>query len=773
MTAKDPATIRKPASVRPDWAVALGLGAFLAALYLVSYSGVSHSPDEWYFLTGTEAIVDGNWAQVQAHGWLFSLLVAPFYVLPRLLPGVGSFQSSLLFSSLITALTAVTLFWVLRLFEVTQRMRLLTALMYGVATFAWVYSRYLFREPTAGLLLLLTTWALLSFWRKPRLGLLLAGALTFVCAVLAKKTTLAFLPFYVGLVLAVGARRWLGQGTTPTDEGRLRLDRRRGIALLALLAAIAVITAPWWLRIIPEYARQAPKLPVFAALLISPGWGLLSFNPVLCLAVIGALPFTRRYPVAGTLAIGGSLFYILESTTHPVWWGAWGFGPRQMLPVVPLLCLAIPAGIAVLRKWGGRYGAGLVWLLALASISIQTLGVIVPFNQYVVQELLPAKIFEQDVTWNWRLWPITGMIRFWRPWLVDVAWVQGRADQLAQVKWSVLLPAAALALAALAWLIYAQSHRSAALRWQLWAPVLLIIAWIPAAGWTLRHVYQDERYHPDTGYQAAANTLVENRRAGDVLVTDLWAEHPYEMLTGLINYCRSDCPPRLDLERQKLPYTDGDWRTVNREKLQSYRHAWLALEHLPEGDPESVVEQWLDEVGYLERCTWSGPQVRLCRYSIAAGCSLAQQDLGVRFGQQIVLNRVIIGLDRASPGASLDCTSAPVSPGDTLQVELGWEALDAITDDYKVSVQLLDANGRLVWGMDRRPANGFRPTTAWQPGAAIVDRYAVELPDDITGGRYILVARIYDAMTMAVLPASAASGHALGDAVELAAVEIR
>ena len=111
---------------------------------------------------------------------------------------------------------------------------------------------------------------------------------------------------------------------------------------------------------------------------------------------------------------------------------------------------------------GGRYGAGLVWLLALASISIQTLGVIVPFNQYVVQELLPARIFEQDVTWNWRLWPITGMIRFWRPWLADVAWVQGRADQLAQVKWSVLLPAAALALAALAWLIYAQSHRSAA-----------------------------------------------------------------------------------------------------------------------------------------------------------------------------------------------------------------------------------------------------------------------------------------------------------------------
>ena len=58
--------LTSPAPDSPDWAVAVGVGsgAFLASLCLVSYSGVSHSPDEWFFLSGDHdrvARVSGGW----------------------------------------------------------------------------------------------------------------------------------------------------------------------------------------------------------------------------------------------------------------------------------------------------------------------------------------------------------------------------------------------------------------------------------------------------------------------------------------------------------------------------------------------------------------------------------------------------------------------------------------------------------------------------------------------------------------------------------------
>ena len=49
------------------------------------------------------------------------------------------------------------------------------------------------------------------------------------------------------------------------------------------------------------------------------------------------------------------------------------------------------------------------------SLAVQLVGVAVPFNAYTRDVLFMGNVGGADVTWNWALWPIAGMLRFLRP----------------------------------------------------------------------------------------------------------------------------------------------------------------------------------------------------------------------------------------------------------------------------------------------------------------------------------------------------------------------
>ncbi len=210
---------RSAAGEKPDRLLAAALFVFLLFLYLLTYSGAPHNPDEWFYLDGTQAALRGDAAGVQAHGWLFPWLIAPFYALSMLVPGIGSFQAALLLNIAVTAATATFLYLALAELNYGARLRLAAGLTYGLCTLAWPYSHYLFREPAAGLALLAATWGVLRFWRTGRLLSLLVAAIAFACAVAVKQTTLAFLPVYGVVVLG-----WVYRAIRPQDlRGRAKL----------------------------------------------------------------------------------------------------------------------------------------------------------------------------------------------------------------------------------------------------------------------------------------------------------------------------------------------------------------------------------------------------------------------------------------------------------------------------------------------------------------------------------------------------------------------
>ncbi|MCS6803507.1 MAG: hypothetical protein NZ773_16415, partial [Dehalococcoidia bacterium] len=81
-----------------------------------------------------------------------------------------------------------------------------------------------------------------------------------------------------------------------------------------------------------------------------------------------------------------------------------------------------------------------------------------------------------------------------------------------------------------------------------------------------------------------------------------------------------------------------------------------------------------------------------------------------------------------------------------------WRALERMAKRYTVSVQLLDASGRIVVQADGEPGQGARPTTGWLPPEVVTDPHTLTLPAEMASGVYVLQVVVYDPRTGARLP---------------------
>jgi hypothetical protein len=85
-----------------------------------------------------------------------------------------------------------------------------------------------------------------------------------------------------------------------------------------------------------------------------------------------------------------------------------------------------------------------------------------------------------------------------------------------------------------------------------------------------------------------------------------------------------------------------------------------------------------------------------------------------------------------------------IAPGDILPLTLFWQAKAPLTTRYKVFVHVLDADDRPpVAQIDREPGGGLIPTTIWQPGQTVIDRYGVVIPSNAAPGRYRIAVGLY------------------------------
>jgi len=142
---------------RRDGGLALGLFALLFSTYLLTFSGIYHSSDEMSMLAVTDSLAPrGEWdiellhwmgeqqgsfgpdGHLYSRKWIGTTLAAlPHYWLALQSSHLGNVQTAMLTNAVVTALTGVLVYLVLRRLRYGQGVALGTALAYGLATMAW------------------------------------------------------------------------------------------------------------------------------------------------------------------------------------------------------------------------------------------------------------------------------------------------------------------------------------------------------------------------------------------------------------------------------------------------------------------------------------------------------------------------------------------------------------------------------------------------------------------------------------------------------------
>ncbi|GIW09140.1 MAG: hypothetical protein KatS3mg061_0197 [Dehalococcoidia bacterium] len=716
----------------------------LWSVYLFTASGRFHSDDEmsvWAVaasLVGRgEVTIDqlawnqdlsGGVGRTQPDGHVFSkyglggsLALAPLLALAQQLPWAGAVSLATVLNGPVTAATAALLFLSARRLGAPAGAAALAALTFGLATFAWVYARYLFGEPLVALGGLAGFFLLL---RPTALPALLAGG-ALAGAALVRSASALTAPLLLPLLV---------RGQRPL----LRLPLF-GLPLLLAVAGIGLYNTwrfgnPLDSGYNPIEGFTAPWGEGIWGLLLSPGRGLVFYAPPALLALWGGPVLLRRQPVPALTALLVVLANLLLYGKWHAWHGGWGWGPRLLLPVLPFLfLLALPVFAWATqggRWWRGTLARGMIAVLGLAGVAVNILGVVVDFNR-PLRDLLAERpdlgagvlfLTLNDVGRS----PLVSHAQLLTREPPDLLWLSGGLHPL------LALTAALVMVAAGRLLILGWTARPG---WGVLAGFTVVAA--GALALASSHVGYTVGRYSEVGRQlaeAAEVVRVEARPGDRLLAVGLGEGEPLANRLPLWLPWMQILPeaePLQPLTRARLSWA------VRGQRL------WL-LQRNPEPPGEdNAIEATLDQLAYKVIARRQGV-VELTRYQVAEAPPLAP--VTIEFGGRLRLSgwaaRVV---DR------------------TLLLDLQWLAVRSPGARYVISLRLSDGSVRLQH--DREPADGARPTDGWRTGESVHERLGLELPAALLPGRYRLELVVYPLGGGRPLPASNGEVAIVGEVV--------
>ncbi len=750
-----------------------------------------------------------------------ALLGVPLFALGQWLAragvDVGPVQTVLLTNAFVTALTAYAFFLLVRALGYTRGTAIIGTLALGLGTPLWPYAKTFFSEPLGALGICVALLGAVRFRKRPlpsppqpgegadsssaeRLGIdqnrgpavsaesqspinqnptppptkaqplppqgggregVPAGregvllSLGLALTVLAKSSN-GVIALPIGLYLAYVILAERRDVLPPHTLARwaIALAGPLGLAVILTVAYNYVrfrttLTFP----LEPYELFNTPWLAGLRGLLFSPGESLLIFIPLTWLIPFGALRWRRSRQVADMLlALGVVTVLLLLYTRWFDWRGGAAWAPRMIMPAAPaLVMLALPA----LGWLGERAAAAGIYLwrqigvaLVLAtSIAIQLPGALTHFTREEGRDTV------NKIKLNMRIWDVehAAWLTYWpriaeRP---DPAWLQPGFWALGawRALWVILLAALVTLVGWRLWRAPGQrSRRSMPLAAAVAAGLLMIAI---AAGVALASS-ADPRRAEVVGSelaldkaettQALLDYLETAVSPNDLVIVDL---EPLDDLSARM-WAWMNAAPRYSyvgwLRRE--PTLDEASQAKLERWLSEYDAAWLVLHNTIPDFANSTTERWLNRWAFWSAQQWVGNQ-RAVRYLLPVdGPPLSMLDDPTAFGEAVVLlhARTWRGRDE-----------------DHALVELSWA--DAAPENLRVSVQALSPEGALLAQVDRVPGELGSAGEAVNRVGLVVEAEA-----------YLLIAKVYDANSGALLPVALTDG-VTGEYVVLAVVE--
>ncbi|MCB0232558.1 MAG: hypothetical protein KDH90_26120 [Anaerolineae bacterium] len=596
---------------------AIAIFTFLCAVYLLSYSGVFHSGDEIYYVQNALNYLNGS-TDNPGKGGPFVLALSVVSLAVQLIDHVGAIQALFLLNIPVTAMTACFIFLLGVELGYDRRAAVLVALLFGLTTPAWVYSKALFREPWAAAGLIAALYFAVRF-RKNRsfFSLTLAAACSAI-AVTTRTTTSVVLPFLLLYTLAA-----ILETRRATPQRRIRRVPLLLFALLLIGLAAANIGL-----VVDQYRPLAPKLlqvltyaKALSGILASPGRGLLIYTPVLVMSLVGLYPFYRRHRREALVICGSFVVYVLMLAAYLKWWGGWGWGPRFLLPFLPYLMLPIIAIVQIVLIEKRMLWAG-VLLVALG-----TLGGVIQLTGVVVGPSMPAfNLDDPQLTFDLSSAPLAWRLAVWDPGSLDVAWLHLQGKPAVAI--SILAPTLLLVALSAGILFYDRRPTHTTRREALLLISALVLC-LATSAWSL-HQYSrgDLRYTTPDGFREALRYVLDHATEDEILIVvrnkyepgpyityydGSRVQDPHIYRSRVYNECKIDCLPYDEaISDEWLVRPDHlDWPNRIRSR---YKSIWVIA--VNDGSEETrLVEEAIGASANSVVCQSTSPEVRLCMYS--------------------------------------------------------------------------------------------------------------------------------------------------------------
>jgi hypothetical protein len=776
---------------------------FLASVYMFTYSARIESTDTLFLFDAVGSFLhEGDFTldisagvrppSQQSHiaGQFYSLpplnsevlqviLASPLYWLAEKMPGVGLVHAVYLFNILVCAAAGGVIYLYALTLGYKVSTAVISALVFGLGTAIWPYSKTFFQEPLA-LLLMLIMALLVEQWRQSRYRsfvLLIGAALALVGAIMSKGAAILALPtliiiaFPSALLSLEGLSRghiWGIRHSFPTQQPDFtppRPLRERGAGgegsnlrgkrpLIVIFLALALVLILLLLfggalgisdrldRLFAAFREPQPYLGIaLHSYLLSIGGSFWGTSPVLLLALPGIWLLHRRrsyrYVLAAvTLILIFAVVYALRQ--GPDWFGGLSWPPRFLLPVLPfaLIC-AFPAIERLTQRPIPRVLAAAFALLCLYSLWIQLSGVSLWWADY--SAALPPEsggVAGWDGGLNvvrYLRWVVTPSL--WSTTPLDFAWVRVNA------------PIWPFAFALLAFLCGFLLWRQVIERRILLLPIVFLLI----AGAGLRAIYHDGLYQSfNTRLFDMLPILSEQSQSGDVVLLSDLTYRNFFLNYGKLAYPRivslpfhpgeqpsPEQPPEIVAANPDVLIHQTSGPLIN-ALAETRDHLWVLASSGP-FMPWSVrpVERFMASHYYPMGEVETGPDVRLIEY----GLQSAPDPYAFREPEN--LSDLIYGESLRLVGYDLP-SSTDYAPGAILPVSLYWQAVEPLGQDLVVALFLRDASGApIAQGRDSEPGGGFEHTSTWLPGVPVWDNRALRLPDDVPPGVYRLWVVVY------------------------------
>ncbi len=183
------------------------------------------------------------------------------------------------------------------------------------------------------------------------------------------------------------------------------------------------------------------------------------------------------------------------------------------------------------------------------------------------------------------------------------------------------------------------------------------------------------------------------------------------------------------------PQSPIDARAIAKLAAVAATHSriWLVLWQDAISDPMDIIQDQLVEHGQQLEVSQNFNGLGLQLFDVRAAKFASQPETAVdyAFAQPVKLI-----------GYYMNTAHVPV--GTSFSIGLYFTADGSIQGNYQVFTHLVDSKGSIVAQRDHIAGADSYPTSLWQTGSLILNRFEIAVPDNTSTGRYVLQVGLYD-----------------------------